>query len=65
MKSYREKFGKSLPPAGTHIQIKYMEVVEYYIVWVLCPDLENILYRSIKSKALAIEIANNHEWIIC
>ena len=65
MKSYREKFGKSLPPAGTHVQIKYLEGVQFYIVWILCPDGEDILYRSLKSKASAIEIANNHNWIIC
>jgi len=59
--SYRESFGLDLPPAGTYVQVKFMAGVNYYINWVLCPDLEPILYGW-TTKDKAHNIVKQHNW---
>lgn len=44
--SYRESFGLSLPVAGTDVDVKFMPSLEYYIIWVDCPDNENVLLKG-------------------
>ena len=63
--SYREKFGLSLPSAGTHVKVKFMAGVNHYIVWVDCPDDENILFGWLKSKAEALKIVETKGWVLC
>ena len=61
---YIEKMGHAIPPAGNHVKIKYMEGCQFLIVWLNCPDLENVIELHIPSRLKAIELANEHGWII-
>lgn len=62
MESYRETFGLDLPPVGTTVEIDFMAGSNYSIIWVDCPDDENILYSWLKSKIHAMAIIERHGW---
>ena len=61
-KTYRESFGFKLPPTGTELELKHMDGLGWYVFWFLCPDLENIVHVSEKSKL--IKLATNKGWNI-
>lgn len=62
--SYRQSFGLENPPVGTMVRISYMEGCKYYIVWVNCPDLENIIESNFTTKPKALQYATNFGWSI-
>lgn len=56
--SYRCKFGLSLPPEGSIVEIKHSPGLKWYMVWLECKDLENILFGWEGKKQTLIKIAN-------
>jgi hypothetical protein len=62
--SYRERFGLENPPAGSLVKITFMEGCRYSIVWVNCPDLENIVESNFTTKNKALEYANSFGWCV-
>jgi len=55
--SYRQSFGLDNPPSGTLVKIEYMSGAGYYILWVDCPDGENIVELDFASKGKATDWA--------
>ena len=42
-RTYRECFGFKNPPKSEKLKLKYAEGVNYYLLWVGCSDMENII----------------------
>jgi len=61
-KDYRSQFGLSLAPEGATVKIAYLAGCRFMIVWIDCPDLENVLYANLPSRKVANEIVNGHNW---
>ncbi len=62
--SYRESFGLDNPPKGTALKLKYAEGVRYYLLWIGCPDNENIVQAWFPSKASALKYAKDNGWVV-
>lgn len=62
--TYRQSFDLDNPAPGTKVQIKYLEGLKWYILWVECPDGENIIQGWISTKAKAVALAKDYDWII-
>jgi hypothetical protein len=63
IKSYREKFGLKNPPPGSSVCIKFMDGLKFYILWVDCLDLENVIQFNFSTKSKALEYINKNNWI--
>lgn len=63
-KKYRERFGLESPTSGAMVKVKYISVLMYYITWVDCPDLENILASHFITEKSAIDYANGFGWVV-
>jgi len=62
LESYREYFGYTNPPAGTHVVIKHAAGLKFYIWWPTCPDGEDIIEGWFSSKKAAIAYTESHGW---
>lgn len=60
--SYRQMFGLDNPPAGTRLKLKYMDGIDWYLLWEDCPDDENIVQGWFKSKGKAQLYAKENGW---
>jgi hypothetical protein len=54
-RNYYKAMGLTLPEKAK-VKIEKMPGMDYYILWVDCPTLENILYSHIKKSQTATEI---------
>lgn len=61
-RTYRECFGFENPPKGEKLKLKYAEGVNYYLLWVGCPDMENIIEAWFPSKSAALKYAKDNGW---
>lgn len=61
-KDYRSQFELALAPEGATVKITYLAGCRFMIVWVDCPDLENVLYANLPSRKVASGIVNDRNW---
>ena len=62
--SYRQSFGLDNPPKGTALKLKYAEGVRYYLLWINCPDNENIIEGWFPTKSSALKYAKDNGWVV-
>jgi hypothetical protein len=60
--TYRECFGFELPPKGTELELKYMDGLGWYLLWKLCPDIENMVHTAKKQEL--IKLSTKKGWNI-
>jgi hypothetical protein len=63
-KSYRVMHGYSLPPVGAKVKIEYMAGLNWYMIWIDCPDEENLIFGWITQKKEVQRIARELNYII-
>ena len=51
--NYRTMFGLQEPQHHIHVQAKFMEGLGWYLLWVNCPDKENLIATHFTSKKAA------------
>ena len=61
-RTYRECFGLKNPPKSEKLRLKYAEGVNYYLLWVGCPDGENIIEGWFPTKQSALKYAKHNGW---
>lgn len=60
--SYRQSFGLENPPKGEKLKLKFADGVNYYLLWLNCPDGENIIEGWFPTKTSALKYANDKGW---
>lgn len=62
--SYRQSFGLDNPPKGELLKLKYAEGIRYYLLWIQCPDNENIIEGWFPTKSSALKYAKDNDWVV-
>ena len=62
--SYRQSFGLDNPPKNSLVKIKFLEGLKYFVVWLDCPDLENVVEMNFTTKNKALEYAACFGWCV-
>lgn len=62
--SYRNCFGLENPAKGEKLHLKYLEGICYYLVWVNCPDEQNIIEGWFTTKSAATNYVKENGWIL-
>ena len=60
----REKWGYNTAPPGTKVKLSHMPGMNWYLVWLDCPDEENILAGWQTKKEPLISLAAIRGWEI-
>lgn len=62
--SYRESFNLKPAPSGSKVYIEHDAGIDFYVVWIDCPDKENILEGWLKKKQDAINYCKQNNYKI-
>lgn len=62
---YRENWGLETAPKGSKVQLKHSSGLDWHLVWINCPDKENVLAGWQRSKNELLKLADLRGWVVC